>query len=97
LLGETGAEVHERRFLKEKPTVDEVRAVAALLPGGVRDLLSTRGRRFREMGLAGKAFTDEELIQLLAEEPGLWRRPIVIRGEQVVIGYDPKSLEALLS
>lgn len=81
----------------KKATEAEVRAVAALLPGGVRDILSTRSRRYREMGLAGQELTDEELVRLLVEEPGLWRRPIVVRGEQVVVGYDPERLQALLS
>lgn len=97
MLANTGAAFQERLYFKQKPTEDEVRALAARLPGGPRDILSTRSRRYKEMGLADRQLSDEELIALLAQEPGLWRRPIVIRGDQVVIGYDPKSLEALLS
>ena len=89
-------EVTERRYFKEKPTRDEVRELAALLPGGARDLLSTRSRKYKEMGLAERQLTDDELIDLLAAEPGLWRRPVVVRGSQVVVGYDAPSLEALL-
>lgn len=90
-------EVNERQYFKQKPTVDEVRTIAARLPGGAREILSTRSRRYKELELAGKELGDEELIRLLAEEPGLWRRPIVIAGEQILVGYDQKSLEALLS
>jgi arsenate reductase-like glutaredoxin family protein len=89
--------VSERQYFKLKPTADEVRAIAALLPGGARDMLSTRSRRFKELNLAERAVADEELIGLLADEPGLWRRPIVIHGQQVVVGFDAKRLEALLS
>jgi arsenate reductase (glutaredoxin) len=98
LLGANGADVTERRFLKEKPTVDEVRTLAAKLPGGARDLLSTKGRRYRELGLKEKELgSEEDLIRLMAEEPGLLRRPITVAGEKVVIGNDPESLKALLS
>jgi Spx/MgsR family transcriptional regulator len=97
LLGSTDVTVNERQYFKQKPTVDEVRAIAGKLPGGARDLLSKRSRRYKELGLAEKELADEELIRLLAEEPGLWRRPIVIAGDEIVVGYDQKRLEALLS
>lgn len=96
MLATKPVEVNERRYFKEKPTRDEVVALAALLPGGVRDLLSTRSRKYKEMGLAERQLTDEELIDLLTAEPGLWRRPVIVRGSQVVVGYDAPSLEALL-
>jgi len=96
LLEAKPVEVHERRFFSEKPTPEEVRWLAARLPGGVRDLISTRSRRYKELGLEGRQLTDDELVELLAAEPGLWRRPVVVRGDQVVVGYDPARLEELL-
>lgn len=89
--------VNERRYFKERPTLEEVKAIAALLPGGVRDMLSSRSRRYKELGLAERELSDDELAALLAQEPGLWRRPIVIRGDQAVVGFDAKRLEELLS
>lgn len=97
MLGGTGAAVTERLYFKQKPTVDEVRGLAALLPGGAREILSTRSRRYKELGLTEQSLADEELIALLAQEPGLWRRPIVIRDGKAVVGFDAKNLEALLS
>lgn len=96
LLDELGADVVERRYFTDLPTEDEIRALAELLPGGVRDILSTRSRRYREMNLADKQVTDEELVQLLATEPGLWRRPIAIKGETAVVGYNEEVLRALV-
>jgi arsenate reductase-like glutaredoxin family protein len=97
LLGDKGVPVQERLYFKQKPTVEEVRALAAKLPHGPWDILSTRSRKYKELGLAERELTEEELIKLLAAEPGLWRRPIVIRGDDVVIGYDAVRLQALLS
>lgn len=97
MLGETDAAVTERQYFKQKPTVEEIRALAAMLPGGVREILSTRSRKYAELNLAEKSLTDDEIVDLLAAEPGLWRRPIVVRGNQVVVGFDAKNLEALLS
>lgn len=97
LLGGTDAQVTERQYFKQKPSVDEIRALAALLPGGVRDILSTRSRKYAELNLAEKNLSDDEVVELLAAEPGLWRRPIVVRGNRAVVGFDAKSLEGLLS
>ncbi len=97
MLGESGVDVNERQYFKQKATEEEVRAIAALLPGGVHDMISTRSRKYKELGLAEKDLSEEELVRLLAEEPGLWRRPIVIKDGQAVIGFDQERLKALLS
>lgn len=95
MLGELGAAVHERRYFNELPTEDEVRALAAKLPGGVNDLIATRSRRFRELNLADAELTEEQWLRLLVNEPGLWRRPIAVKDDQVVIGFDEEALRQL--
>lgn len=95
MLGELGADVHERRYFTDRPTEDEIRALAELLPGGVKDIVSTRSRRFRELQLADAELTDDEWIRLLATEPGLWRRPIAVKGDEAIVGYDEEALRAL--
>jgi len=97
LLASKEIELAERQYFKQKPTVAEVEDLVRRLPGGAKELLSTRSRRFKELGLADKELSEAELIALLAEEPGLWRRPVVVRGDQVVIGYDAKGLDDLLA
>lgn len=97
MLGSTpDLQVEERLYFKAKPTLQEVREVVGRLPGGARDLLSTRSRRYKELGLGDRELGEEELIALLAEEPGLWRRPVVIHGEKVVIGFDAAKLTNLV-
>jgi len=36
-----------------------------------------------------------EAIQLMAKEPNLIRRPVVIRGSRMVLGYDEKGLKEI--
>ncbi|MCG0239871.1 MAG: hypothetical protein L6E13_11990 [Firmicutes bacterium] len=95
MLGELGAKVQLRRYFRELPTEAEIRELASLLPGGVRDLVNPRSRRYRELGLANRNLTDDEWVALLAREPGIWRRPIAVRGRQIVIGFDPDALADL--
>lgn len=96
LLGGTGARIAERQYFKQLPTPDEVRAVAALAPGGVRDLVSTKSRRFKELNLAARDLTDDQWVDLLSQEPGLWRRPVAVAGSRLVIGYDAQALSDLV-
>lgn len=95
MLGELGADVHERRYFTDRPTEDEILELAKLLPGGIDDIISTRSRRYRELELADKELTEEEWVRLLATEPGLWRRPIAVKGDETVVGYNEDALRAL--
>ncbi|MFO7266288.1 MAG: arsenate reductase family protein [Limnochordales bacterium] len=94
-LDQLGVEVRERRYFTEPATEEEIRDLARRLPGGVRDLVAERSRRFKELNLAGRELSDEEWVRLLAREPGLWRRPIAVKGQRVVVGYDEEALRAL--
>lgn len=96
MLGEQGVQIEERLYFKHPPTEAEVRELAAITPGGVRSLVSTRSRKYKELGLADKSLSDEEWVSLLAREPGLWRRPVVIRDGRVVIGYDAEAITDLI-
>lgn len=95
MLGELGVEVHERRYFDERPTEDEVRTLAAKLPGGVDDLISTRSRRFRELELRDAQLTAEQWLRLLVNEPGLWRRPVAVKGDEAIVGYNEEALRQL--
>lgn len=90
-----GADVRERRYFTEPASEEEIRALARLLPGGVRDIVSERSRRFKELDLAGKELSDDEWVRLLAREPGLWRRPIAVKGTRAVVGYNEQALREL--
>lgn len=96
MLGQLDVDVEERRYFTDRVTADEVRRLVRLLPGGVGDIVSTRGRRYREMGLKDADLSEDEWMQLLVEEPGLWRRPITIKGDEVVVGYDEAALRSLV-
>jgi arsenate reductase-like glutaredoxin family protein len=37
-----------------------------------------------------------EAIQLMAKEPNLIRRPLVIHGSQVILGFDEQAYKKLL-
>ncbi len=47
------------------------------------------------MGLADKELNDDDLLDLMIQEPTLLRRPIVIGPSGSVVGYKQKELQVL--
>jgi arsenate reductase len=52
--------------------------------GSSKDALRTNEAAYRQL-VAGKNFSDEQLIGIMAEHPELIQRPIVIRGDKAVL------------
>ena len=49
-----------------------------------------------QLGIAKKDFSDDELIALMVKHPDLIQRPIVVHGDQAVLGRPPANVEKLL-
>ena len=58
--------------------------------------LNPRNELYRRMRMKEKPPSPEEAIRLMAKEPNLIRRPLVVRGGRLVAGYDEKALLDLL-
>jgi len=61
-----------------------------------RELLRTGEAVYRELGLAGREVSDDELIRLMAAHPDLVQRPIVERGDRAVLGRPTENIRELL-
>lgn len=82
-----------REIFKEPLSEGEIRGLLAGRP--TEELLAKRSPRFKALNLGEKPLTQEEMLHLMAQEPALIRRPIITRGQELVIGLDPKGLDAL--
>ena len=94
-LDEKGVGYEIRRYLDEPPSVEEIRDVLRKLGMKPRELMRTKEKIYRELGL--KDVEDEEkLIEAMAEHPKLIERPIVIRGERAVVARPETKIDTLL-
>ena len=57
-----------------------------------REFLNPRNELYREMNMAERPPSPAETIRLMAKNPNLIRRPIVVRGRDRVLGFDEKAL-----
>ena len=60
------------------------------------EVLSTRSRAYKSLGLAERSLSDDELLDLMVAEPTLLRRPLIISDAGAAIGFDRKRLQALI-
>ena len=95
LLEERGAAFEVSLYLKDAPTLEEIRAVHAALGTGVIEMTRTGEKVFKELGLT-KESSDADLLAAMAEHPILIERPIAIKGTLAVIGRPTEAIEALL-
>ena len=61
-----------------------------------RQFLNPRNELYRERGMKEHPPSRAEAIKLMAQHPNLIRRPILIRGNRMVIGWDEEQAKGLL-
>jgi len=61
-----------------------------------REFLNTRNELYRTMKMAENPPSPAESIRLMAPNPNLIRRPIVVRGGHAVMGFDEEALLRLV-
>lgn len=63
--------------------------------GGVGPVLNTRHATAKENGWVAKPPSPAEFAKAVAREPNLLRRPILVAGGKVIIGFDRAAYAAL--
>ena len=61
-----------------------------------RDVVSLRSTKARELNFREQLPDDETLIQLLAAEPSLWRRPVITIGNELSVGYSAQRIREII-
>jgi len=95
LLEERGAEVDVRQYLKDAPSLEELKTVQAALDLPAIGMMRTGEKTFKELDLS-KDSAEADLLAAMAEHPILIERPIAIKGDRAVIGRPTEAIEALL-
>ena len=94
-LQEKGLEFEERHIVENNPTAEELKKWIEMSGYPVKKFFNTSGMKYRELGLKDKLpeMSDEEKIELLATDGMLVKRPILIDGDRVLVGFREKEWE----
>jgi Spx/MgsR family transcriptional regulator len=60
-----------------------------------RKFLNTRNELYRSRKMGENPPSRDEALKLMAAEPNLIRRPVVLRGSEIVLGYDEEALNQI--
>ena len=97
IAADLGIDVDVVQYLKIKPDAEELAAIVAKLEGPVTELVR-RDANFKELGLTeDDVQTAEQVIALLAANPKMLQRPIVVRGDRAVVGRPKERITELLT
>lgn len=91
---ELGAELESRDLASERLTEAELEALIG--QRDYKEFLNPRNELYRARNMKEDPPSRAEAIQLMAKEPNLIRRPLVIRGSQMVLGFDEEAYKKLL-
>lgn len=60
-----------------------------------REFLNSRNELYRERNMKERPPSRAEALKLMAAHPNLIRRPVVIAGKEIILGYDEPKLKAI--
>ena len=89
-----GAELESRDLDKQRLTEAELEELIG--DRDYKEFLNTRNELYRSRKMKDHPPSRAEAIKLMAKEPNLIRRPVVIRGSQMVLGFDEEAYRKLV-
>jgi arsenate reductase len=97
ILDEAGAAYEERRYLDDPPTAEELDAVLTALGKEPWDIARTGEAVAKDLGLKDLPRDRARWIEVMAANPVLIERPIVVRDDgRAVLGRPPEDVRQLL-
>ncbi|NLE48982.1 MAG: arsenate reductase (glutaredoxin) [Sandaracinaceae bacterium] len=95
LIKERGLEVEVVEYLKDPPSLETLEAIAQKLGESAREMIRKKEAVFKERG-----FTDAtplaEVLKVMAEEPILLERPLLVTEDGAAVGRPMKNIIALI-
>lgn len=97
-LDARGAKYDVRHIVEDNPTADELRRWHAASGLPLRRFFNTSGMLYRDMALKDKlpAMSEDEMIDLLATNGMLVKRPLLVLDDTVLVGFREKEWQAAL-
>jgi arsenate reductase-like glutaredoxin family protein len=78
---------------KERLTADELEKLIG--DRDHRDFLNTRNELYRRKNMKENPPSRSEAIRMMAKEPNLIRRPVILAGGRVVLAFDEEEIAKL--
>jgi regulatory protein spx len=95
-LEEHNIEYKERNIFSEPLTLDEIKEILRMTEDGTDEIISTRSKVYQKLDVDIDQLPLKELFELIQENPGLLRRPIIIDEKRLQVGYNEDEIRRFL-
>jgi len=95
IIEDAGEMVQVVEYLKIPPSREELANIVEML-GIQPEALVRKGEAIFKENYKGKSFSDDEWLDILANNPKLIERPIVVKDSRAVIGRPPENVLELI-
>lgn len=96
ILEKNKIEFEVKEYLKSPLTKEEILNLAKLLKVNVSQMIRTKEEVYQNLKLAQKSHADDDLSQVIVQNPILLERPIVVIGKKAVIARPPENVLAII-
>lgn len=97
VLEAENAKYDVREYFKQHVTRQELDTLLETTGLEVSDILSTRSTPYKQGNLAEKNLSSDEILEMMTEEPRLIKRPILVSGPNVVVGFNEGKIKELIN
>jgi len=95
IIQDKGVEVEVVEYLNDIPTKEVFKNLLNKLSLSAQDIVRKGEPIYKEL-YKGKELTEEEWIDAMISHPKLIERPIVVKGDEAVLGRPPENVIKLL-
>jgi arsenate reductase (glutaredoxin) len=94
-LADRGISVREVHIVENPPSREELAQLYQKSGLPLKKFFNTSGMKYRELGMKDKVNTasEKELLDILASDGMLMKRPILTDGEKVVVGFKEEEYQ----
>ena len=92
-MEDRGFVLHLRNLDKERLSSDELEKLIG--DRDHREFLNTRNELYRQKNMKENPPSRADAIRMMVNEPNLIRRPVIVAGGRIVLGFDPGKIDRL--
>ncbi|HBY90893.1 MAG: transcriptional regulator SpxA [Ruoffia tabacinasalis] len=95
-LEENEIPYEERNIFTEPLSITEIKSILRMTENGTEDIVSTRSKAYSELDVELSEIPLNDFFEMIQEQPGLLRRPIIIDDKRLQIGYNEDEIRRFL-
>lgn len=86
----------ERNIFSEPLNITELKNILRMTEDGTEEIISTRSKVFQKLKMNLDDLPLQELLNLVQENPGLLRRPIMVDEKRLQVGFNEDEIRRFL-